>query len=114
MGAGHSLSLSHSQWNGLSLTGDSVTFEPFPQSPPYLQSLDIEVGFIKRGREIAEVFSADEMTQNFVCTFNGVVFAMGKILLFEFYGQTIQATVKGVRSWNFPGSAGTRHAMASS
>ncbi|PIL37464.1 transporter [Ganoderma sinense ZZ0214-1] len=91
------------QWIGLSLSGDSVTIEPFPQSPPYLQSLDVEVGFLKRGLEIAEVFSADEMAQNFVRAFNGIVFASGEILLFEFHGQTLKATVKGVQVVELPG-----------
>lgn len=90
------------QWIGLSLSGDSVTVEPFPQPPPYLESIDIEIGFMKRGLEIAEAFSADEMAQNFLRGFSGTVFATGEILLFEFHGQTLKATVKGVQVVELP------------
>ncbi|KAH9942575.1 vesicular-fusion protein SEC18 [Amylocystis lapponica] len=58
------------QWIGLSLTGDEVTVEPLPSSPPYLQSIDIQVGFLRRGHEVAETFSADDMARNFLKAFN--------------------------------------------
>ena len=53
----------------------------------YLQSLDLEVGFLRRGQEIAEQFSADEMAKNFIRAFNGMVFGIGEILVFDFHGQ---------------------------
>ncbi|KDQ64451.1 hypothetical protein JAAARDRAFT_28082 [Jaapia argillacea MUCL 33604] len=89
------------QWMGLSLTGDEVTVEPLPpppspSAPSYLQSLDLEVGFNRRGHEIAEQFSADEMAKNFIKGFGGVVFATGQTLVFEFHGQILKAVVKGV------------------
>jgi len=34
-------------------------------------SLDLEVGFWRRGLEIAEQFSADEMANSFIKAFNG-------------------------------------------
>ncbi|KAI0775896.1 AAA-domain-containing protein [Trametes elegans] len=91
------------QWIGLSLAGDSVTVEPLPTPPPYLQSLDLEVGFLKRGHEIAEAFSADDMTKNFLRAYNGVVFGTGEILLFEFHGQMLKVTVKGLQVVELPG-----------
>ncbi|KAH9899510.1 AAA-domain-containing protein [Cubamyces lactineus] len=91
------------QWIGLSLAGDSATVEPMPTPPPYLQSIDLEVGFLKRGHEIAEAFSADEMAKNFVRAYNGVVFAAGEILLFEFHGQMLKVVVKGVQIVELPG-----------
>ncbi|RPD66824.1 vesicular-fusion protein SEC18 [Lentinus tigrinus ALCF2SS1-7] len=91
------------QWMGLSLSGDTVTVEPMPQNPPYLESIDIEVGFMRRGLEIAEAFSADEMAKNFLRAFNGVVFAAGEILLFEFHGQNLKATIKGLQIVDLPG-----------
>lgn len=63
----------------------------------------MEVGFIKRGLEIAEAFSADEMMRNFVRAFNGIVFAAGEILLFEFHGQMLKAIVKAVQVVELPG-----------
>lgn len=91
------------QWIGLSVSGDTVTVEPMPEDPPYLESLDIEVGFLRRGLEIAEAFSADEMAKNFLRAFNGMVFALGEVLLFEFHGQNLKATIKGLRVVDLPG-----------
>ena len=51
------------QWMGLSTAGDEVTVEALPFVPSYLESIDIEAGFMKKGHEIAESFSADEMAQ---------------------------------------------------
>jgi len=81
---------------GLSLAGDEVTVEPLAGTPSYLGSLDIEVDFLKRGQEIAEVFSADEMTRNFLRAFNGMIFSAGATLIFEFHGQNLKAFIKGV------------------
>ncbi|KAI0371595.1 AAA-domain-containing protein [Pilatotrama ljubarskyi] len=91
------------QWIGLSLAGDSVTVEPMHTSPPYLESIDLEVGFLKRGHEIAEAFSADDMAKNFIRAYNGIVFAAGEILLFEFHGQMLKVVVKGVQIVELPG-----------
>lgn len=89
------------QWIGLSLTGDSVAIEPLPAppapgAPAYLESLDIEVGFLKRGHEIAEQFSADDMAKNFVKAFSGIIFTVGEILVFEFHGQNLKGIVKAI------------------
>ena len=84
------------QWIGLSVTGDEVTVEPIPFQPLYLQSIDIEVGFLRRGLEIAEAFSADEMAHNFIKAFSNMVFAAGQMLAFEFHGQNLRAHVKGL------------------
>jgi vesicle-fusing ATPase len=81
---------------GLSLAGDEVTVEPLPGNPSYLGSIDIEVDFMKRGHEIAEVFSADEMVGNFLRAFSGMIFAAGETLIFEFHGQNLKASIKGV------------------
>ncbi|KAI0355356.1 vesicular-fusion protein SEC18 [Trametes cingulata] len=91
------------QWIGLSLAGDSVTVEPMHSPPPYLESIDLEVGFLKRGHEIAEAFSADDMAKNFIRAYNGIVFAAGEILLFEFHGQMLKVVVKGVQIVELPG-----------
>ncbi|KAG5648754.1 hypothetical protein DXG03_000101 [Asterophora parasitica] len=89
------------QWIGLSLTGDQVTVEPLPppphpSAPSFLQSIDIEVGFLRLRHEIAEQFSADEMARNFIKAFSGIVMSVDEILVFEYHGQNLKATVKGV------------------
>ena len=88
----------HRQWIGLSVTGDEVTVEPIPFQPYYLQSLDVEVGFLRRNMEIAEQFSTDEMAHNFLKAFNGMIFAIGEILVFDFHGQNLKAVVKGLNT----------------
>ena len=81
--------------------GDETTVEPLPppshpSAPPYLESIDIEVGFLRRGAQATEVFNADEMMRNFVKAFSGIVFAPGEFLVFEFHGQNLKALVKGL------------------
>ncbi|KAF9266293.1 AAA-domain-containing protein [Marasmius fiardii PR-910] len=82
-------------WIGLSIQGDSVTVEPIP-SPPYLQSIDIEVGFVRRGHEVAEQFSADDLTKHFVKLFDGVLMSAGETVVFEYHGQNLKGAIKGV------------------
>ncbi|KAG6832359.1 hypothetical protein H0H87_001824 [Tephrocybe sp. NHM501043] len=94
-------SLAQRQWIGLSVTGDRVAVEalpspPHPDAPSYLESLDLEVGFHRRGHEIAEQFSSDEMAKNFLHAFSGIVMSVDEIIVFEFHGQNLKATVKAV------------------
>lgn len=86
------------QWIGLSLAGDQVTVEAYRGNPLYLSSIDIEAGFIRRGHEIAESFSADEMAQNFMRAYNGVMFTVGQLLVFEFHGQMLKLQVVGMQT----------------
>lgn len=86
------------QWIGLSLTGDSVTVEPYPYTPPYLASVDIEAGFLRRGHEIAEAFSADEMAKNFIRAYNGIMLSVGQLLIFEFHGQNLKLQIVGLQT----------------
>lgn len=85
---------------GLSLSGDQVSVQPLPSamSRAFIQSLDLEVGFLRQRHEIAEQFSTDEMAHNFVKAFNGMIFGVGEILVFDFHGQNLKAVVKGLSS----------------
>ena len=89
------------QWIGLSVSGDEVAVEllpspPSPSAPSYLQSLDLELSFLRRGQEATETFSAEEMTRNFLKAFNGVVVAVDAIMVFEFHGLNLKAAVKAL------------------
>lgn len=88
------------QWIGLSLSGDYVPVQPLPPALArnYLQSIDLEIGFLKARLEIAEQFSTDEMAHNFLKAFNGMIFAIGEILVFDFHGQNLKAVVKGLNT----------------
>ncbi|EIN11001.1 AAA-domain-containing protein [Punctularia strigosozonata HHB-11173 SS5] len=84
------------QWIGLSLAGDSASVQPL-SNPPYLESIDIEVGFLRRNQDIAEQFSADEIGKIFVRAFNNMIFGLQEVIVFEFHGLNLKATVKGLR-----------------
>jgi len=84
------------QWIGLSLSGDAVIIDVFPQEPPYLQSIDVQVGFVRKGVENPVPYSADEMSSNFIKTFSGVVFAPGEMLTFDFKGEKLKMTVSSM------------------
>jgi vesicle-fusing ATPase len=89
------------QWIGLSLTGDQAIVEPLPPpphplAPSYLQAIDLEVGFIRRGHEVAEVFSADEMAKNFLKAFGGILMSTDEVIVFEFHGHNVKGTIKSV------------------
>lgn len=87
------------QWIGLSLTGDHATVEPLPPPPhpsalSFLQAIDIEIGFLRRGFEIAEQFSTDEMSRNFIKAFNGIAMSTDQVIVFEFHGYNMKGTIK--------------------
>jgi vesicle-fusing ATPase len=89
------------QWMGLSISGDEVNVEllpapPSPSAPSYLQSLDLELSFVRRGQEETETYSAEEMTRNFLKAFNGIVAAVDAIMVFEFHGLNLKAAVKAL------------------
>lgn len=84
------------QWIGLSSVGDETTVEPLQVSPLYLESVDLEIAFLRRGHEIAEIFDPEEMIRNFIKAFTGIVFAPGQLLVFEFHGHNLKVFVKSV------------------
>lgn len=89
------------QWIGLSVSGDNIMLDPLP-SPPhpaaplFLQSMDVQIEFNRRGHEIAEVFSADDMTASFRRAYNGVTMSEGQLFFFEYHGQFLKGTVASV------------------
>ncbi|KAG9000183.1 transport between ER and Golgi ATPase protein [Tulasnella sp. JGI-2019a] len=95
------------QWIGLSVSGDEVDVQPLNlASSDYLTSLDIEIGFWKRGHEVAEQFDPDEMMRNFIKAFNGQIFAVGQMLVFDFHGQNLKGIVRGMQQVEFPNKKG--------
>lgn len=89
------------QWIGLSLTGDQASVEllpspPHPSAPSFIGAVDIEVGFLRKGLDVAEVFNADDMARNFVKAFSGIVMSANEVIVFEFHGQNLKGTIKNV------------------
>ena len=95
------------QWMSLSLSGDQVSIQPLPAalSRAYLQSLDLEVGFLRPKLEIAEQFSTDEIASNFLKAFNGMIFGVGEFIVFDFHGQNLKAVVKGLNAVEMNGGS---------
>ncbi|KAJ7223929.1 vesicular-fusion protein SEC18 [Mycena rebaudengoi] len=85
----------HRQWIGLAVAGDSIPVEPIPSEPNYLQSLDLDVGFLRKV-DVAEQYSADDLARNFLKAFNGIVVAVGEFLIFDYHGQNLKVTVKSL------------------
>lgn len=97
------------QWIGLSLTGDQATIERIPDpphhgAPAFIQEIDIEVGFWKRGVEVAEVYSADDMAKNFVKAFRGTVMTLDQLIVFEYHGQNLKGVIKSIVLLEIPGN----------
>lgn len=91
------VSASLRSWIRLSASGDSATVEPLqPTNADYLQSLDIEIGFFKPRYEIAESYNPDEIATTFVRAFNNQVFSVGQVLVFDFHGENLKGSIKGL------------------
>lgn len=89
------------QWIGLSIAGDQVSVEPLPEPPhpssaSYLQSIDLEITFLKRNYENPEPFSADDISRHFLKAFNGIIMSADEIIIFEYHGLNIKGVVKNV------------------
>ena len=79
----------------LSLAGDQVPVQPLTFTPPYLESVDIEIT-LHRKNDVTEV-SADELTKHFVKIYGGAMFGLGEAFIFEYRGFNYRGTVKGLR-----------------
>ena len=121
------------QWAQLSQSGDVVEVEAFNPastgSDVYLASLDLEVRprsiqgeFLSAhdGAQIAywfeknatgEQYDADQLMQVFVRAYNGLIFTPGQLLVFDFHGQNLKATVKSLHNLSLGGNSGGRIGM---
>ncbi|KAF7332361.1 hypothetical protein MKEN_00117800 [Mycena kentingensis (nom. inval.)] len=84
----------HRTWIGLAVQGDDMSVEPCP-TPNYLESLDLEMGF-HRKTEATEPIPADDLAQAFLRAFNGMVISTGQPIIFDFRGQALKVTAKGL------------------
>ena len=64
----------------------------------YLGNVDIELDYLSRSQMPTGPFSADEMQGIFTRVFDSHVLSNGQVLVFEFHGQNLKATVRGVYS----------------
>ncbi|KAI5478765.1 vesicular-fusion protein Sec18 [Pseudohyphozyma bogoriensis] len=98
------------QWAQLSQSGDIVDVEAFdPQSVGsdiYLASMDLEVAYWFEKSATPTPFSADELQTVFVRAYEGLIFTPGQLLVFDFHGQNLKATVKGLHNLALQGGSG--------
>ncbi|KAG6899609.1 hypothetical protein C0993_008771 [Termitomyces sp. T159_Od127] len=96
------LSAVHRQWIKLSendvVAVQALPSPPDPEAPAFLQSIDLEVGFYRAANNIAEVFSADEIAKHLLRAYSGIVMSVDQLIVFEFHGQNLKATVKAVNT----------------
>ena len=60
----------------------------------YLVGLDIELGTMKPRAVVDEQLSTDDITNIFMKSFGGILFSPKQILLFEYHGYLLKATIK--------------------
>ncbi|GAK65000.1 vesicular-fusion protein SEC18 [Moesziomyces antarcticus] len=88
------------QWAGLSAQGQSVEAVPYDPfafgNSVYLGSIDIEVAFIRKGEVAAQAYDTAEMAKVFARAFENHIFTTGQLLVFEFKGMNLIATIRGV------------------
>lgn len=79
----------------LSLNGDQVPVQPLTFTPPYLESIDVEIGLFRK-TDATEV-SADDLTKHFIKIYSGIMFGLGEGFVFEYRGFRYRGSVKGLR-----------------
>ncbi|BGP22515.1 vesicular-fusion protein Sec18 [Rhodotorula toruloides] len=98
------------QFAGLSQSGDVVDVEPFEPgqlgSDVYLAALDLEVGYWFEKNAQPTAYSADELQDVFRRAYDGLIVTVGQPLVFDFHGQNLRATVKGVQCLSLEGKGG--------
>ena len=83
---------------GLNASGDEVEVDQLDLNQygqdVYLTGLDIELGTMKPRAVIDEELSTDDVAKVFMKCFGGMVFSPKQILLFEYHGYFLKATIK--------------------
>ena len=79
----------------LSLTGDQVPVQPLTFTPPYLESIDVEISLYRKN-DVTEI-SADDLMKHFVKVYSGGMFGLGEAFMFEYRGFNYRGAVKGLR-----------------
>ncbi|KAF8738684.1 hypothetical protein AX14_010612 [Amanita brunnescens Koide BX004] len=87
------------QWIGLSISGDTVTIEPFPfppspVAPAFLQAVDLEIAFLRATQDSNTQYSVEELAKHFTRVYRDIMFSNEELIAFEFHGQNFRATVK--------------------
>jgi vesicle-fusing ATPase len=93
------LSMLHRQWIGLN-EGDMISITPIDIAgvgqDVILGSLDLAIGFMKPRIIVEEVFSVDELSNYFHQLYNNMMCSPGQMFFFDYHGQKMKATVKGM------------------
>ncbi|GAA5873522.1 hypothetical protein JCM3774_000038 [Rhodotorula dairenensis] len=106
------------QFAGLSQSGDVVDVEPFDPyslgSDIYLASLDLEIAYWFEKNAQPTAYSADELQDVFRRAYDGLIVTVGQPLVFDFHGQNLRATVKGLHNLALEGKGAVSSSHARS
>ncbi|GAA5913743.1 hypothetical protein JCM6882_002331 [Rhodosporidiobolus microsporus] len=98
------------QYAQLSQSGDVVDVEAFdPNSlggDVYLASLDLEIAYWFERNAQPNAYSADELQSVFTRAYEGLILSTGQQIVFDFHGQNLRGTVKGMHTLALDGGAG--------
>ena len=79
---------------GLSLAGDQVPVQPLTFTPPYLESIDIEITLFRKAD--ATEISAEDLGKHFCKVYSGIMFGLGESFVFEYRGFNYRGIIKGL------------------
>ncbi|KAI8826177.1 P-loop containing nucleoside triphosphate hydrolase protein [Fimicolochytrium jonesii] len=102
--------LFHRRFGSLSLNQEVSVwpFDPAQENPNcFMGTIDLQVGFLKRNFETAELFNVQEMEQIFRASFDGQIFAVGQTVNFDFHGTDLLCEVVGITPVDFEQIAGS-------
>ncbi|CAM0137867.1 transport between ER and Golgi ATPase protein [Umbelopsis sp. WA50703] len=111
--------LMHRRWGQFSLKQDVHVrpYDPFEGGHDiYLSSMQVEVGFLRKGSQVDGELSAQQMAEAFTNAFKNQIFSHGQLLAFEFQGVTLLCRVTGLEvvelsalKKNFRGEVDAKH-----
>lgn len=85
------------KWIGLSAIGDSVDCEPYkPSNGEFASDVSLEIGFLVKSQVVPDVFDAADMAKAFVSAFPDLPVVPGQLLVFDYRGNHLKATVTNV------------------
>jgi vesicle-fusing ATPase len=85
------------QWMGLSAVGETVDCEPYnPGSGDFASDVELEVGFLVKRKETADLFDAEDMSTAFINAFPNMPLTPLQTLVFDYRGHQLKVLVRNV------------------
>ncbi|BEI82591.1 hypothetical protein CcaverHIS002_0304590 [Cutaneotrichosporon cavernicola] len=85
------------QWMGLSAVGETVDCEPYRAgSGDFASDVELEVGFLVKRKETADLFDAENMSTAFINAFPDLPLTPLQTLVFDYRGHQLKVLVRNV------------------